>query len=168
MAVGDAVIVGSEHAAQRRSDTEYGKICSRYELALNAVRFAADADVHGIAPTAKHAAENRVVVAEIRVHGVGQFVRPVVGAVVISAAPKLDLNCSGFFTGKRRRRTWSIRVKMAVFAPIPRARDKTAMSRRSVTWRASAGRSGRRERNAPCSRYGGAGGRLRRIGSSGC
>src|SRR5215472_258506 len=34
----------------------------------------------------------------------------------------------GFFTGRRRRRIWSRRVKMAVLAPMPRARVRIAMA----------------------------------------
>ena len=99
VAIGDAVIVRSEHAAQGCSDPEYGKIGARHELALNAVGLAADADIHGAAPTAKHAAEDRVVIAKIRVHGVGQFILPVIRSVVISAAPKLD-QLFGIFHGQ--------------------------------------------------------------------
>src|SRR5713226_7314026 len=35
-------------------------------------------------------------------------------------------SCWGSLTGRRRRRTWSRRVKMAVLAPMPRARVRTA------------------------------------------
>src|SRR5271170_8272025 len=34
----------------------------------------------------------------------------------------------GFLTGRRRRRIWSRRVKMAVFAPMPRARVRMAIT----------------------------------------
>src|SRR5882724_7837799 len=35
-------------------------------------------------------------------------------------------SCWGSLTGRRRNRTWSRSVKMAVFAPMPRARVRTA------------------------------------------
>src|SRR5713101_2464511 len=35
-------------------------------------------------------------------------------------------SCCGSLTGRRRRRTWSRRVKMAVLAPMPRARVRIA------------------------------------------
>src|SRR5713101_501785 len=35
-------------------------------------------------------------------------------------------SCWGSLTGRRRSKTWSRRVKMAVFAPMPRARVRTA------------------------------------------
>src|SRR5439155_556051 len=37
-------------------------------------------------------------------------------------------NCSGFLTGSRRSINWSIKVKMAVLAPIPNASEATATS----------------------------------------
>ncbi len=46
-------------------------------------------------------------------------------------------NCCGFFTGSSRNKTWSSRVKIAVFAPIPNAKVSAATAanprlRRSV------------------------------------
>ncbi len=35
-------------------------------------------------------------------------------------------SCSGCATGSRRSINWSIRVKIAVLAPMPRAREATA------------------------------------------
>src|SRR5260370_1057215 len=35
-------------------------------------------------------------------------------------------NCCGFFTGSSRNKTWSSRVKIAVFAPIPNAKVTAA------------------------------------------
>ena len=40
-------------------------------------------------------------------------------------------NCSGSFTGSFRSRIWSISVKIAVLAPIPRASDKMATAANS-------------------------------------
>ena len=42
MAIGDAVVIRSEYAAEGRADAEDRKIRTRYEFALNAVGFAAE------------------------------------------------------------------------------------------------------------------------------
>src|SRR3974377_1594118 len=39
---------------------------------------------------------------------------------------QINTSCLGAFTGSSRRVSWSRSVKMAVFAPIPRARESTA------------------------------------------
>src|SRR5580692_5162761 len=53
----------------------------------------------------------------------------------------------GFLTGRRRRRIWSRRVKMAVLAPMPRARVRMAMAVKPGV-RASVRRAYLKSRNA--------------------
>ena len=53
-----------------------------------------------------------------------------VAAHVVAALEEHD-EASGSFTGSIRSMSWSISVKIAVFAPIPRARESVAMPAKS-------------------------------------
>jgi hypothetical protein len=46
----------------------------------------------------------------------------VFAAVVVTLLVQHGTSCSGFFTGSWRSMSWSIKVKIAVLAPVPRAK----------------------------------------------
>src|SRR5205823_10201960 len=85
---GSLVVVRSEHAAQRCSDTEHRKIRTRNQFAVDTLSFAFRAHVHGCTPAAEHSAEDLVVVAEVFVHRIRELVSTIIAAVMRSTTPK--------------------------------------------------------------------------------
>ena len=89
---------------------------------------APDGEVHGGRPVGQHAGEHGVVVAQVRVHRVGQ--RREVSRLWLRLRPEKGPGASSTTSRSGSARaagdsTWSIRPKIAVLAPMPRARVST-------------------------------------------
>ena len=87
-AQGRAVIFWREQAAKRRPHTQDVEISPGNEFAGDPLGLAFEVQIEPDVPHAEHSAKDLVFVAEIRVHGIGDLVRPVVASVVRTPAPQ--------------------------------------------------------------------------------
>jgi hypothetical protein len=68
-----AIVGGLQRAADRGGHTEHLEERARDHLAVDALAASAVAHVHRVAVAAEHAVEHRVVIAEVRVHRIGEL-----------------------------------------------------------------------------------------------
>ncbi len=85
---GRGVIVRREHASHRRSNAEVWKVSPGDHFSLDPLRASGETEAHIGDVAAEHSAEDRILIAEVRVHRVGDFVAAVVAAVMLAAGPQ--------------------------------------------------------------------------------
>ncbi len=148
------VVVGRDDAADRRADAEHLEIGAGDQLARHALGLAVRADVHRHRPPREHAgeyrrrggvvgdrrrdarrsgagaADRRSCRGSLRTSGTTACCRPSCCRSGC-AAPLNRTSWSGSLTGSRLSSTSSTSVKIAVFAPMPSAIDRSATAVKS-------------------------------------
>ncbi len=139
------VFLRIEHAAERRTDAQHREVVAGHDLRFESFGPVVDADRHAHEPPAEDLGQGFGLLLEILVDGVQCILVPML-LPMFEPRWKSITSSSGALTGSLRSRTWSIRVKIAVLAPIPRASDRMATMAKSGLRRSP--RSARRRSDA--------------------